>query len=75
MCRFIVSYLALKLMDLSLESEDVLLHIRNLIIEGILFAGISVFKFFEFLPIDLSQTVDFFKKMGDLSILESELCI
>lgn len=75
MSSFIVSDLIFKLMYFGLEFQTDLLEIRNLVVESILLISVSIFKFFQFFSVDLSEAVNFFKQMSDLTIFQNNLSI
>lgn len=68
-----IGKVSLGLTEVALEFEDVLLVVADLLIEGILLVGVSGLQLADLLAVDLSQSADFFEKVGDLAVFEVEL--
>lgn len=74
MSRLIIREVVLYFRKVSLELEDVLLVVTDLVIKRILLVGVGGLKLSDLVAVDFSQSADFLKQVGDFTVFEGDLC-
>ena len=69
----IIREVALRFRKVSLELEDVLLVVTDLVIKSILLVGVGGLEFSDLVAVDFSQSAYFFEQVGDFTVFEVEL--
>lgn len=73
MSRLIVREVVLYFRKVSLELEDVLFVVTDLVIKRILLVGVGGLKFSDLVAVDFSKSADFFEQMGYFAVFEGDL--
>ena len=73
MSGLVIRKVVLHFKEVSLELEDVLLVITDLVVQRILLVGVSGLQFSDLVAVGLPQSADFLEKMGYFAVFEGDL--
>lgn len=69
----VIREVALCFRKVSLELEDVLLVVTDLVIKSILLVGVGGLEFSDLVAVDFSQSADLLEQVGDFTVFEVDL--
>lgn len=73
MSGLVIRKVVLHFKKVSLELEDVLLVVADLVVQRILLVGVGGLQFSDLVAVDLPQSADFLEEVGYFTVFEGDL--